>query len=70
MKSSRVGRDLSPSTSRSRTVDASAKSSSANVSSVMVSVVSLSSETGSNSRPAGPRMAPASTNTIGAVIRQ
>jgi hypothetical protein len=68
MNNSRSGMLRSPSTSRSLTPDASANSSNAKVSSVMVSAASLSKATGRISRPAGPRMAPAATNTMGAVI--
>ncbi len=68
--SSRLGRAASPSTSRSRTVDASANSSRASVSSVMVRTASLPNENGSTPNPPGPRIAPTATNTIGPVIHQ
>ena len=68
MNSSRSGIVRSPSTARSRTPEASANSSNAKVSSVMVSAASLSNATGRISTPAGPNRAPAATNTMGAVI--
>jgi hypothetical protein len=68
MNRSRVGRPASPSTSRSRIVAASENSSNASVCSVAVRTAWLDIETGSVSRPAGPRIVPTATNTIGPVI--
>ena len=67
-RSSRTGRRASPSTSRSRTVAASAKSRTPSVSSVMTSVVSLSRPDGKMPTPLGPRTRPATTKKIGAVM--
>ncbi len=68
--SSRVGRPASPSTSRSRTVEASENSSRASVNSVTVRTTSLVTDSGRTFSPAGPRTAPAATNTIGPEIHQ
>ena len=65
---SRDGSPASPSTSRSRTVEASENSSSASVTSVMVSTASLANDNGRTSSPAGPSTVPAATNTIGPEI--
>ena len=66
--SRRRGRSESPSTSRSRTVEASENSSKASVSSVTVRTVSSPTVSGRTANPAGPRTAPAATKTIGPVI--
>ena len=68
MNSSRDGTLASPSTSRSRTVDASENSRMASVSSVTVRTASLVTDTARTLNPAGPSRTPAATKTMGALI--
>ena len=70
IKRSRPGKWASLSTSRSRTVDASANSSSASVSSTINSTGSLVSERWSWSVTLCPSSTPATTKTIGAVMER
>jgi hypothetical protein len=68
--SSRTGRRASPSTSRSRTVAASANSRIPSVSSVTTSVVSVSRLDVTMPVTLGPRRKPAATKKIGAVMSE
>ncbi len=69
-RSSRPGSWTSPSTSRNLTVEASANSKRASVSSVNVSEASSPIRNGRTFRTLGPSSKPAVMNTIGAVIDQ